>query len=79
MEPVLCYIRESYFIERRHFVKMLDTGNTMKQSHRTHLCVKIEMNGYIKAAKKKRDEKEPLYRESSLINFRTELDIKSYG
>ena len=30
MEPVLCYIRESYFKEHTHFVKMLDTGNVRK-------------------------------------------------
>ena len=157
MELVLCYIRERYFRERMHFVKMLDTGNTGKQSHRTHLCVKIALdgnkyyvplrnhlggevrkfgrighavpsasrtdagldyryalivndekyielqtqrkipesqyrriktdyekiqkefciylNGYIKAARKKRNEKEPLYRESSLINFHAELGL----
>ena len=158
MEPILCYIRENYFKERKHFVKMLDTGNTSKQTHRTHLCVKIELdknkyyiplrnhlgkeirkfgrighavpsasradagldyryalivnddhyielqtqrkipksqyskikndydkiqkefriylNGYLKAARKKRIEKEPLYRESSLINFNVELGLK---
>lgn len=161
MEPILCYIREMYFNERTHFVKMLDTGNAKKQSRRTHLCVKIEMdgnkyyiplrnhlgneirkfgrighavpsasrteagldyryalivnddhyvelqtqhkipesqyrrikadyeeirrefhtylNGYIKAARKKRIEKEPLYRESSLINFSVELGLNSLG
>lgn len=30
MEPKLCYIKEEYFAERKHFVKMLDTGNTLK-------------------------------------------------
>lgn len=141
-----------------HFVKMLDAGDTNKQSHRTHLCVRIELcnnifyiplrnnlgdavrkfgrighavpsqkrenagldfryalivnddsyiewqkekkipeaqyrrivsdydmicqefsvylKGYIKASKKKRVEKEPLFRESSLINFESELQIK---
>ena len=160
MEPVLCYIRESYFKEHTHFVKMLDTGNARKQSHRTHLCVKIEkdgnkyyvplrnhlggeirkfgrighavpsasrtdagldyryalivnddkyielqtqrkipesqyrriktdyekiqrefytyLNGYIKAARKKRNEKEPLYRESSLVNFGVELGLITF-
>lgn len=34
------------------------------------------LNGYIKAAKKKRNEKEPLFRESSLINFHKELGIQ---
>ena len=155
MEPQLCFIRESYFKKNADFVKMLDSGNTNKQSKRTHVCVMIEVNsnkfyvplrnnlgdevrkfgrighavpsdkrkdagldyryalvvndesyiemqtekkipesqyrkikndydtikaeftvyvnGYIKAAKKKRVEKEPLYRESCLINFNVEL------
>lgn len=33
----------------------------------------VYLNGYLKAAKKKRIEKEPLYRESSFINFKREL------
>lgn len=33
----------------------------------------IYLNGYIKALRKGRNEKEPLYRESSLINFTAEL------
>lgn len=155
MEPTLCFIRESYFKNNASFVKMLDAGNTNKQSKRTHLCVLIELNsnkfyiplrnnlgdevrkfgrighsvpsnkrkdagldyryalivndeeyielqteqkipesqyrkiqtdyetineefkvyvnGFIKAVKKNRVEKEPLYRESSLINFKKEL------
>lgn len=36
----------------------------------------VYVNGFIKAAKKKRNEKEPLYRESSLVNFLPELGIK---
>lgn len=34
---------------------------------------KVYLNGFLKAAKKKRIEKEPLYRESCLINFKNEL------
>lgn len=157
MEPQLCFIREAYFAKNKNFIKMLDAGNTNKQSKRTHLCVMIEVNsnkfyvplrnnlgdevrkfgrighsipsdkrkeagldyryalivnddyyievqtekkipesqyrkinseydaikaeftlyvkGYIKAARKKRVEKEPLYRESSLINFENQLGI----
>ena len=155
MEPKLCYIREDYFKERKHFVKMLDAGNTLKQSRRTHLCVEIEIDnnkyyvplrnnlgdalrkfcrighpipsesrnkagldyryalivnddkylevqnekkipnsqlkriksdyeqiktefetyvkGFLKAAKKKRNDKEPLYKESSLVNFISDI------
>ena len=157
MEPILCYIKESYFKEHSDFQKMLDPGNTSKQSKRTHLCIEVEIDnnhyyiplrnnlgdavrkfgrighavpsasrknagldyryalvinddkyiesqtemkipksqykcikndleviqkefrtyarGYIKAVKKKRNEKEPLYRESSLINFIEQFDI----
>ena len=159
MEPKLCFIREEYFKENSTFVKLLDAGNTDKQSKRTHLCVLIELNsnkfyvplrnnlgdeirkfgrighsvpsnkrkdagldyrytlivnddayielqteqkipesqyrkilneyetiteefkvylnGFLKAAKKKRIEKEPLYRESSLINFKNELGLNA--
>lgn len=155
----LCYIKKSYFEAHRNFIKVLDVGNIGKQSKRTHLCIKIELNqndfyiplrnnlgadirkfgrighsvpsekrknagldfryalivnnpayievqterkipvsqyrciqrdynliqsefevylrGYSKAAKKGRIEKEPLYRESSLINFHKELKILS--
>ena len=36
---------------------------------------KVYLYGFVKAAKKKRVEKEPLYRESSLINFENELEL----
>ena len=157
MEPTLCYIREPYFEENSSFIKMLDTGNTEKQSKRSHLCVMVEhdgngyyiplrnnlgaevrkfgrighsvpsekrknagldyryalivndeayievqtrkkipkaqyrkikkdyedikkeftvyLNGFIRAAQKGRNDKEPLYRESSLVNFLSELGI----
>ena len=35
----------------------------------------IYLNGFIKAARKGRIEKEPLYRESSLVNFIGELGV----
>ncbi len=82
MEPVFCFVRESYFVKNRNFIKMLDCGDTKKQSRRTHLRIKIDkggnhvyVNGCIKSAKKKRHEKEPLYRESSFINFLPEMGI----
>lgn len=46
MEPTLCYIRESYFKKNISFQKILDTGNTVKQSRRTHLCLELESAGY---------------------------------
>ena len=44
MEPILCYIRENYFKEHSDFKKVLDPGDTSKQSKRTHLCVKVEID-----------------------------------
>ena len=38
---------------------------------------KVYLNGFLKAAKKNRIEKEPLYRESSLINFKSELGLNA--
>ena len=155
MTITCCFIREQYFLDNAHFVKMLDAGNTAKQARRTHICIEIFANnnffyiplrrnlgadvrkfgrighsvptsgrpdagldyryslivnnseyieipetqripdsqyqklaadfptiqaefgqyiaGFIKAAKKNRIEREPLYRESSLVNFRHEL------
>lgn len=158
MEITLCFIKKNFFDENKKFIKLLDIGDVDKQSKRTHLCVKIEMDGnfyyiplrnnlgsdvrkfgrighaipsakrknagldyryalivndaayielqsvkkipesqyrriindydkiivefsvyvkgYVRAANKKRHEKEPLYRESSLINFWPELGIR---
>lgn len=157
MEIICCFVKEQFFVGNAHFIKMLDSGNTTKQSHRTHLCLQIVSNGntfclplrnnlgsdvrrfgrighaipaagrpnagidyryalivndrayievpdtqripnsqyqkmmndiseietefhtylggFIRAAKKKRIEREALYRESSLINFLTELGL----
>ena len=157
MDITLCFIKETFFKKNSNYKKLLDIGDTAKQAKRTHLCVKIEMDGnsyyiplrnnlreevrkfgrighaipsakrknagldyryaliinddsfiefqtekkipetqyrklsndyetivaefsayvkgYIKAAKKKRNEIEPLYKESSLINFFSELGI----
>lgn len=38
--------------------------------------IKIYLSGFIKAALKGCNEKEPLYRESSLVNFMCELGVK---
>lgn len=35
----------------------------------------VYLNGFIRAARKGRNDKEPLYRESSLVNFMSELNI----
>lgn len=154
-----CFIREQFFLDHPDFQKMLDPGNSSKQSRRTHLCVHISvdavsffiplrnnlgdavrkfgrigypvpsqsrpragldfryamvindqhyiephttqklpnaqyavltndyekikqeflvyLNGYKKAAVKGRISREPLYRESCLINFHQELGLPS--
>ncbi len=155
--PNCCFIKEQYFIDHADFKKMLDSGNFVKQSKRTHLCISFIYNNnaiyvplrnklglanrpfgkigypvpsksrpnagldyrysliindskyieyqdiqkipdsqadvlnndyeiikeevltylqkYIKMAMKNRIDKEPLFRESSLINFHEELGI----
>jgi protein AbiQ len=45
MCAVCCFIKEQYFIDHASFTKMLDPGNTQKQSHRTYLCIKIIVDG----------------------------------
>lgn len=45
MSAVCCFIKEQYFIDHASFAKMLDPGNTGKQSHRTYLCLKITSDG----------------------------------
>ena len=151
MDVKFCYIKEEFFTKNSGFINMLDAGSSVKQSHRTHLCIQVEshngkyyiplrnnlgdeirkfgrvghavpsqsrekagldyryallidddsyiewqserkipkaqynkiekefntirnefevyLNGYIKAAKKRRIDREPLYRASSLRNF----------
>lgn len=46
MSITCCFIKEQYFIDNVHFVKMLDAGNSIKQSRRTHLCIKVNSNGH---------------------------------
>ena len=40
----LCYVKKSYFEEHQDFIRVLDVGNVNKQSKRTHLCIKIELD-----------------------------------
>ena len=37
----------------------------------------VYLSGFIRAAKKQRHDREPLYRESSLVNFMSELNIRA--
>ena len=160
MDFSLCFIKEKYFIDNSNFVKMLDPGDSIKQSKRIYLCLQIKLNsnnfyiplrnnlkedikpygrighmipsksrpdagfdyrysliinnssyiepqttpripnsqlskikedifkienefktylrGFIKAARKSRIKREPLYRESSLINF-TEILLQEHS
>lgn len=66
--------------------KYIEPQTELKIPNSQYRCIKNDMDsivkefetylrGYIKAAKKKRNEKEPLYRESSLINFIDYFDI----
>lgn len=45
MDITCCFIKEQFFIDNSHFVKMLDPGNATKQSHRTYLCLMVSLNG----------------------------------
>lgn len=56
-------------IPESQYRKILNEYETITEEFRVYL------NGFLKAAKKKRIEKEPLYRESSLINFENELGL----
>ena len=60
--------------------KYIELQTELKIPNSQFRCIKNDMDsivkefetylrGYIRAVKKKRNEKEPLYRESSLINF----------
>lgn len=42
-----CFIKEQFFIDNPDFKKMLDPGNTLKQSKRTHVCIKIPIDSNI--------------------------------
>ena len=40
-----CFIKEQYFIDNSDFINMLDSGNVLKQSQRTHLCIELKILG----------------------------------
>ncbi len=39
-----CYIKEQFFLDHPDYQKMLDPGNTSKQSRRTHVCVQVTVD-----------------------------------
>ena len=54
-------------IPESQYRKIKNDYDTIKAEFKTYI------NGYIKAVKKNRVEKEPLYRESCLVNFKLDL------
>ena len=38
------FVKEKFFIDHAHFKKMLDPGNAVKQSHRTYICVQVNVD-----------------------------------
>lgn len=42
-----CFIKEQYFMDHPDFQKMLDPGNTSKQSRRTHACIRIPVDSNV--------------------------------
>lgn len=38
-----CFIKEQYFIDNSDFINMLDSGNVLKQSQCTHLCIELKI------------------------------------
>lgn len=45
MDSLFFYIREQYFTDHWYFQKMLDPNDTAKQSRRTYICVKFDVDG----------------------------------
>lgn len=43
IEQHCCFIREQFFSDNPNFKNMLDPGNTLKQSKRTHICIEIKI------------------------------------
>lgn len=46
-KQICCYIREQFFIDHPNFQKMLDLGNTKKQSHRTYMCLQVSIDSNV--------------------------------
>lgn len=47
VSPHCCFIKEEYFNDKIDYINMLDSGNTCKQSKRTHMCVSFFINNSI--------------------------------
>lgn len=69
-------INDDKYIELQTEMKIPNSQYKCKKNDLDSIQKEFEvyLRGYIKAVKKKRNEKEPLYRESSLINFISEIN-----
>ena len=70
-------INDSQYIELQTELKIPNSQYRCIRNDMDIITKEFEtyLRGYVKAVKKKRNEKEPLYRESSLINFSDCFDI----
>lgn len=77
MDFSLCFIKEKYFIDNSNFVKMLDPGDSIKQSKRTYLCLQIKLNSnnfYIPLRNNLKEDIRPYGRIGHLIPSKSRPD-----
>ncbi|MCI6696292.1 MAG: hypothetical protein SO189_03070 [Erysipelotrichaceae bacterium] len=70
MAVSLCYIKEKYFIDNSFFVKMLDPGNYDKQSKRSYLSLRVDVNSnsfYIPLRNNLKNDIKPFGRVGHLV------------
>ena len=70
MTVSLCYIKEKYFIDNSFFVKMLDPGNYDKQSKRSYLSLRVDVNSnsfYIPLRNNLKNDIKPFGRVGHLV------------
>ena len=60
MEQLFFFVKEQFFIDHCHFQKMLDPNDTVKQSHRTYVCVKVEIDSNTFYLPLRRNLKDPI-------------------
>ena len=77
MDFSLCFIKEKYFIDNQNFVKMLDPGDSIKQSKGTYLCLQIQLNSnnfYIPLRNNLKEDIRPYGRIGHLIPSKSRPD-----
>ena len=77
MDFSLCFIKENYFIDNSNFVKMLDTGDSIKQSKRIYLCLQIKLNSnnfYIPLRNNLKEDIKPYGRIGHMIPSKSRPD-----